>query len=314
MNLLDIIGPVMVGPSSSHTAGAVKIGRVAQKLIAEKVIRADIFLHGSFLATGKGHGTDKALVAGLLGMTVDDLMTAVNNGSVVFYNINATKTVWDKTAPNAGKMAWSYDKNGKISTENAVATVSLDTANKTINVDVPENSAAGVSITENLGFAINNGKDYDDYVRFNLSISVTDPGLIMPTITIPEGDYNSFEIEFSKYAHAIETCMGMTVKEFNEMVQDTDNDIALYMVETDGKWDTESKYTANGLGYWLDVNGKVVGWGDTCQTFVETHDGNVGIGRYPGIASGTTCKLHFVYASKTDASKFVEFIVNVTFA
>ena len=58
MNLLDIIGPVMVGPSSSHTAGAVKIGRVAQKLIAEKVIRADIFLHGSFLATGKGHGTD----------------------------------------------------------------------------------------------------------------------------------------------------------------------------------------------------------------------------------------------------------------
>ena len=72
MNLLDIIGPVMVGPSSSHTAGAVKIGRVAQKLIAEKVIRADIFLHGSFLATGKGHGTDKALVAGLLGMTVDD--------------------------------------------------------------------------------------------------------------------------------------------------------------------------------------------------------------------------------------------------
>lgn len=249
-----------------------------------------------------------------LGMTVDDLMTAVNNGSVVFYNINATKTVWDKTAPNAGKMAWSYDKNGKISTENAVATVSLDTANKTINVDVPENSAAGVSITENLGFAINNGKDYDDYVRFNLSISVTDPGLIMPTITIPEGDYNSFEIEFSKYAHAIETCMGMTVKEFNEMVQDTDNDIALYMVETDGKWDTESKYTANGLGYWLDVNGKVVGWGDTCQTFVETHDGTVGIGRYPGIASGTTCKLHFVYASKTDASKFVEFIVNVTFA
>lgn len=72
MNLLDIIGPVMVGPSSSHTAGAVKIGQVARKLLAEKVVCADIFLHGSFLATGKGHGTDKALVAGLLGMTVDD--------------------------------------------------------------------------------------------------------------------------------------------------------------------------------------------------------------------------------------------------
>ena len=72
MNLLDIIGPVMVGPSSSHTAGAVKIGRVSRKLLAEKVKDARIYFHGSFLATGKGHGTDKALIAGLLGMQVDD--------------------------------------------------------------------------------------------------------------------------------------------------------------------------------------------------------------------------------------------------
>lgn len=72
MNLLDIIGPVMVGPSSSHTAGAAKIGRVSRKLIAEPIVHADIYFHGSFLATGKGHGTDKAIVAGLLGMKVDD--------------------------------------------------------------------------------------------------------------------------------------------------------------------------------------------------------------------------------------------------
>ena len=72
MNMLDIIGPAMVGPSSSHTAGAVRIGRIARKLMAEKIISAKILLHGSFLATGKGHGTDRALVAGLLGMEVDD--------------------------------------------------------------------------------------------------------------------------------------------------------------------------------------------------------------------------------------------------
>lgn len=72
MNLLDIIGPVMVGPSSSHTAGAVRIGRVSRKLLAEEVKEAKIYFHGSFLATGKGHGTDKALIAGLLGMQVDD--------------------------------------------------------------------------------------------------------------------------------------------------------------------------------------------------------------------------------------------------
>lgn len=72
MNLFDIIGPVMVGPSSSHTAGAVRIGYVARKLLGEPVKKAEILLYGSFLATGKGHGTQLALVGGLLGMTPDD--------------------------------------------------------------------------------------------------------------------------------------------------------------------------------------------------------------------------------------------------
>lgn len=72
MNIFDIIGPVMVGPSSSHTAGACKIGYVCRKLIAQRIVKAEIFLHGSFLATGKGHGTNLALVAGLLGMKPED--------------------------------------------------------------------------------------------------------------------------------------------------------------------------------------------------------------------------------------------------
>lgn len=76
MNSFDIIGPVMVGPSSSHTAGAVKIGNIARRLLGEPVRRAEIIFHGSFLATGKGHGTDKALVAGLLGFAVDDCRIA----------------------------------------------------------------------------------------------------------------------------------------------------------------------------------------------------------------------------------------------
>lgn len=72
MNLFDIVGPVMIGPSSSHTAGAVKIGNICRKLFDEKLVRAKIGLHGSFLLTGRGHGTDKALVGGLLGLSVDD--------------------------------------------------------------------------------------------------------------------------------------------------------------------------------------------------------------------------------------------------
>lgn len=63
----------MVGPSSSHTAGAVRIGLIALKLLGERPVKANIILHGSFSATGAGHGTDKALIAGLLGMYPDDV-------------------------------------------------------------------------------------------------------------------------------------------------------------------------------------------------------------------------------------------------
>ena len=71
MNIFDIMGPVMVGPSSSHTAGAARIGLTARRLLGSQPVRADIQLHGSFAATGAGHGTDRAIVAGLLGLAPD---------------------------------------------------------------------------------------------------------------------------------------------------------------------------------------------------------------------------------------------------
>ena len=73
INIFDMMGPVMVGPSSSHTAGAARIRNMGRTLLGEEVARADIGLHGSFAETGYGHGTDRALLAGLLGMKPDDL-------------------------------------------------------------------------------------------------------------------------------------------------------------------------------------------------------------------------------------------------
>lgn len=72
MRLFDVLGPVMIGPSSSHTAGAVRIGLIARKLLEDTPVHAELDLHGSFALTGQGHGTDRALVAGLLGMQPDD--------------------------------------------------------------------------------------------------------------------------------------------------------------------------------------------------------------------------------------------------
>ncbi|NLZ88051.1 MAG: L-serine ammonia-lyase, iron-sulfur-dependent, subunit beta [Clostridiales bacterium] len=72
-SVFDIIGPVMIGPSSSHTAGAVRIGQLARKLFGQAPVTADIHLYGSFARTYRGHATDVALLAGILGLEASDL-------------------------------------------------------------------------------------------------------------------------------------------------------------------------------------------------------------------------------------------------
>jgi L-serine dehydratase len=72
-DVFSIIGPAMVGPSSSHTAGAVRIGRVARQILAELPERAEIVFYGSFADTYQGHGTDLAIISGLLDLDTDDL-------------------------------------------------------------------------------------------------------------------------------------------------------------------------------------------------------------------------------------------------
>lgn len=73
-SLFDVIGPVMIGPSSSHTAGALRISLILKHILkGKKITQAKFILHGSFAKTYKGHGTDKALVAGILGFNMDDI-------------------------------------------------------------------------------------------------------------------------------------------------------------------------------------------------------------------------------------------------
>jgi L-serine dehydratase len=71
-SLFDIIGPIMIGPSSSHTAGAAKLARIAGAFAGGEVVSAEFHLHGSFRETFRGHGTDRALVAGILGLDPHD--------------------------------------------------------------------------------------------------------------------------------------------------------------------------------------------------------------------------------------------------
>lgn len=69
----DILGPIMIGPSSSHTAGAAKLGLIAKHINNKTFSKVTFNLHGSFKSTYKGHGTDKALIGGILGFEPDDI-------------------------------------------------------------------------------------------------------------------------------------------------------------------------------------------------------------------------------------------------
>jgi L-serine dehydratase len=105
VSLLDIIGPVMVGPSSSHTAGACRLGLIARNLVGGTPQRARMELHGSFARTGEGHGTDKAIAGGLMGFKPDDerirhaLEIADREG--LAYGFEKTKLGEDDIHPNS---------------------------------------------------------------------------------------------------------------------------------------------------------------------------------------------------------------------
>ena len=72
IGIFDVLGPIMIGPSSSHTAGAARLGKIARTIVNKPIKNVTFLLHGSFKETYKGHGTDRALVAGILGMMPDD--------------------------------------------------------------------------------------------------------------------------------------------------------------------------------------------------------------------------------------------------
>lgn len=116
-SVFELLGPVMVGPSSSHTAGAVRLGLLAAQIFGEKVVHAKIFLHGSFAETGQGHGTQLALMAGLLGMYPDDerirqarMMAEKEGMSVTFERANL-----GDIHPNSVKFLLTGDKGSNAS-------------------------------------------------------------------------------------------------------------------------------------------------------------------------------------------------------
>ena len=118
ISVFDVLGPNMIGPSSSHTAGAARIGFLAQKMIGGNVIRADFTLYGSFAKTYHGHATDRALLGGIMGFSTDDMRIrnsfeiAQENGLAYTFTPNETEA---EIHPNTVDISMT-NKNGQTMT------------------------------------------------------------------------------------------------------------------------------------------------------------------------------------------------------
>ncbi|PKM50997.1 MAG: L-serine ammonia-lyase, iron-sulfur-dependent, subunit beta [Firmicutes bacterium HGW-Firmicutes-7] len=215
MNVFDIIGPVMIGPSSSHTAGAVRIGKVARTLLHEEVIEAKIMLHGSFAKTYRGHGTDKALVGGIMDMLPDDirirhsLALAKEQGIKVSFE----EIVIDKAHPNTAVIHLT-GKSGKNVTIRGASVgggniiinningleVELSCQNTSLIVvhkDTPGTIAAVTSFVAKSGVNIGN---------FRLSREERG-GLAVMAIEIDGAENESLNEEISKLSNVISSTM-----------------------------------------------------------------------------------------------------------
>lgn len=148
VKLFDILGPVMVGPSSSHTAGACRLGLLARAILGGTPEEAVIQLHGSFAATGEGHGTQRALVGGLIGLPPDDLR--LRNA---FEEADAAGMTYQFETVDLGDDAHPN-----------TAIISLRAGDETLTVRGASVGGGRVEITEIDEFPVALGGDYDTLV------------------------------------------------------------------------------------------------------------------------------------------------------
>lgn len=141
MGLFDVVGPVMIGPSSSHTAGAARIGLMAREILKDEPQTVTITLYGSFAKTYKGHGTDKALVAGLLGFSADDirLRTSFEIATQQGMDVTFHRSEAEVDHPNTVRIAMK----GKQGREMEIVGVSLGGG----KIEIREINGASVSLS-----------------------------------------------------------------------------------------------------------------------------------------------------------------------
>jgi L-serine dehydratase len=148
VSLFDVLGPVMVGPSSSHTAGACRLGLMARAILGAMPETARIQLHGSFAATGEGHGTHRAIVGGLIGLAPDDLKLRD-----AYAHAQAAGLEWQFESVDLGEDAHPN-----------TAIFNLERGGESLRVQGASVGGGRIEVTEVDGFPVSLGGDYPTLV------------------------------------------------------------------------------------------------------------------------------------------------------
>ena len=231
-SVFDIIGPVMIGPSSSHTAGAVRIGKIVSSIFDDTPTEVEFQLFNSFAKTYRGHGTDLALVAGILGMDTDD--PEIPNSLEIAHKRGI-------------KIVWTIQKDSNAPHPNTTK-ITVKNAHKTISVTGISIGGGNIQVTELNGFAVSLNMNTPTIIIVHQDI----PGMIaLVTEALSRYDINIaqmnvtrekagekaimiIEVDSRNCDEAIEGSMFYSIKELVEQAElDFQGNVAELMITTE---------------------------------------------------------------------------------
>ena len=269
------------------------------------------------------------IVSEQLGMTVDEAVAALDDGSVRFLVVNPTRRVWDKTPANAGENKWALSASGiVIEPDDASIVVEFVPTAKEIRFQLTSKATAGI-IPVIVGFVKTDDSAYSVNFRCQSLITVTDASVVEAEVTVPKGDYAGWQLPLGDFINNIDFAFGVTPYDLAKGLDTSDAAYDVYLMDASGNlYGGPDTYTANGAGYWLTENVEIVKWGaDGFAFFIEpdiwdydTEDyysdgGYLNIGRLSSTtpASGAVINANIVIKSRATSGKTLTIMLTLNF-
>ncbi len=253
-----------------------------------------------------------------MGLMVDQVISGLQNGSVVFYNINTTRNHWNKAEKTKGNNGWYYNSAGGITTESDTTKNSQSgdqCHDRTLTVYPVMGRRGQTSVDFNVGFAV---KGPDTTITY---VSPSTYPILTHSTRDDERHHSGRRLcivwfDLNNYRETIALCMDMTLEEFLASIDTFGGTVRMHVVNPrSGEWDETSEYTANAPGYWMTSLGAVCSWGATDFTLyaeLAAGDKMLYIGRAPGLAAGNKYTVSIGFRDTVNPSYFFRFIITAT--